>query len=176
METSPLGILREFEFCPFQKATIGSNPFNRQILDGERHRAISCCTHSAHDAHQAIEIMNEPVQSIMGATESVAAAVAALLDILGSPMVRDQVSGPWCTPTAHELGQASLSRAKTGERRLLGGIVIKSPHIATGVRLERAVKIALKKCRISGSSVRGHLSLAYSYNARFAAVLHRIPA
>lgn len=58
-----------------------------------RHRATSCCTHSAHIALQVIEVKPKLVQSIMGAQDNLAAALAALLGIPNSPMVREPVFG-----------------------------------------------------------------------------------
>lgn len=56
----------------------------------------------------------------MGAVDNRAAALAALLGILHSPVVRDPVLRACCTHTAQELGQSSPPQGKTGKRRLLG--------------------------------------------------------
>lgn len=41
---------------------------SRKTPDRARQKAILCCTHGAHDAHQPIIIERKPVQSIIGST------------------------------------------------------------------------------------------------------------
>ena len=61
--------------------------------------------------------MQEPIQSIIGAIDNLAAAVAALLGILGSPMVRDPVFRAMVHTYCTGISAVLPPRAKTGKRR-----------------------------------------------------------
>lgn len=101
---------------PFQirRASVQPNPYNRQTTDKARQDTISCCTHIAHGVPQLIEFIREPVQSIMGAQEYLAAAVAAFSDIVCSPMVRNPVIATMMDTYGTGVGAVRSPRVKTG--------------------------------------------------------------
>lgn len=123
---SPAARLGKFQVALLPSVSVCPDPRCRQTPLTTRQRAISCCTHSAHDAPQVIEFKYEPVQSTIGAIAKRAATVAAVLGIPRSPMDHDATATRFSRPsrphTARELSWSSPAGAKTDQRRCLGDL------------------------------------------------------